>query len=168
MEYWDIYDVNKELTGRRMVRNDWNMKPGDYHLTVLGVIKRKSDGRYLITRRVMTKAWAPGSWEIPGGGVKAGETSLEAVRREIFEETGIDVAGWDGGLKFSYRRDNPDEKDNYFVDVYCFEGDFSEKDVRLLPDETMDSDIVMPEVIAKLGREKKFLHFDSIRQVFGL
>ena len=28
MEYWDIYDVNKQPTGRTMKRNDWNMKPG--------------------------------------------------------------------------------------------------------------------------------------------
>ena len=34
-ELWDIYDENKKLTGRTMKRNDWNMKPGDYHLTVL-------------------------------------------------------------------------------------------------------------------------------------
>ena len=25
-EIWDIYDVNKQLTGRTMKRNDWNMK----------------------------------------------------------------------------------------------------------------------------------------------
>ena len=30
-EIWDIYDVNKQLTGRTMKRNDWNMKDGDYH-----------------------------------------------------------------------------------------------------------------------------------------
>ena len=35
MEYWDIYDEKKERTGRTMARNDWHMKPGDYHLTVL-------------------------------------------------------------------------------------------------------------------------------------
>ena len=28
-ELWDIYDENKELTGRTMKRNDWNMQPGD-------------------------------------------------------------------------------------------------------------------------------------------
>ena len=39
-EIWDIYDVDKQLTGRTMKRNDWNMKDGDYHLTVLGIIKR--------------------------------------------------------------------------------------------------------------------------------
>ena len=29
MEYWDIYDSSKQVTGRKMVRNDWHMKPGD-------------------------------------------------------------------------------------------------------------------------------------------
>ena len=54
-EIWDIYDVDKQLTGRTMKRNDWNMKDGDYHLTVLGIIKRP-DNTFLITQRVLTKA----------------------------------------------------------------------------------------------------------------
>ena len=56
MELWDIYDSDKKQTGRTMKRNDWKLKNGEYHLTVLGVIHRP-DGRFLITRRVMTKAW---------------------------------------------------------------------------------------------------------------
>ena len=56
MEYWDIYDAEKQLTGRTMKRNDWCLKDGEYHLTVLGVVARP-DGTYLITKRVMTKAW---------------------------------------------------------------------------------------------------------------
>ena len=40
MELWDIYDENKQPTGRTMKRNDWHMKPGEFHLTVLGVIAR--------------------------------------------------------------------------------------------------------------------------------
>ena len=39
MELWDIYDENKQPTGRTMKRNDWHMKPGEFHLTVLGVIE---------------------------------------------------------------------------------------------------------------------------------
>lgn len=86
MEYWDIYDKNKQLTGRKMKRNDWCLKEDEYHLTVLGVIRRP-DGKYLITRRVLTKAWAPGWWEVSGGAAQAGESSEEAVRREVLEET---------------------------------------------------------------------------------
>ena len=115
-ELWDIYNEKKERTGRTMKRNDWCLKDGEYHLTVLGVIKR-TDGRFLITKRVMTKAWAPGCWEVSGGAAMAGEDSKTAVLREIKEETGLDVSAWDGGYLFTYRRDNPGEGDNHFVNI---------------------------------------------------
>ena len=165
MEYWDIYDVNKERTGRTMMRNDWNMKDGDYHLTVLGVIRR-TDGRYLITKRVMTKAWAPGWWEVSGGAVMAGEASEEAVRREVLEETGLDVANAGGGYQFTYRRDNPEEKDNYFVDVYRFEMDFDESDLDLQDKETDGYMLATLEEIQAFAKQGIFLHYDSIKKVF--
>ena len=108
MEYWDIYDEKKQKTGRTMKRNDWNMKPDEYHLTVLGVLKRP-DGRYLITQRKLDKEWGAGWWEVPGGGVNAGEDSRDAVIREIREETGIDVSQAAGGYASSYKRVNPDK-----------------------------------------------------------
>ena len=37
MEMWDIYDANKEKTGRLMKKNGWQLKEGEKHLTVLGV-----------------------------------------------------------------------------------------------------------------------------------
>ena len=63
MELWDIYDADKKPTGRTMKRNDWCLKDGEYHLTVLGVVARPNQ-TFLITKRVMTKAWAPGWWEV--------------------------------------------------------------------------------------------------------
>lgn len=164
-ELWDIYDENKKLTGRTMRRNDWNMKPGDYHLTVLGVV-RHTDGRYLITKRVMTKSWAPGWWEVSGGGVMAGEDSHTAVLREVREETGLDVSGWDGGYLFSYRRDNPQEGDNYFVDVYRFTGDFAESDLHLQAEETDGWMLADIGQIRALAQEGIFLHYDSIKKAF--
>lgn len=166
MEYWDIYDENKKLTGRQMVRNDWNMKPGDYHLTVLGVLKRKSDGRFLITQRVDTKSWAPGWWEVTGGGVLSGETSEQAVKREIKEETGIDVSGLEGGYVFSYRRDNPEEKDNYFVDIYLFEGEIKDEDIKLQEKEAKGYAFADADEIRSIGEKGRFLHYDSIRRIF--
>lgn len=91
MEFWDIYDADKKPTGRTMKRNDWCLKDGEYHLTVLGVVARP-DKTFLITKRVMTKAWAPGWWEVSGGAAQAGEASRDAVLREVKEETGLDAS----------------------------------------------------------------------------
>ncbi len=165
MEYWDIYDANKKKTGRTMKRNDWCLKDGEYHLSVLGVIRR-SDGRFLITRRVMTKAWAPGWWEVSGGGVQAGEESFDAVCREVREETGLDVSKAEGGYMFSYHRENPGEGDNYFVDIYRFEMDFEESDVHIQREETMEFRIASLEEIRELASQGIFLHYDSIKRVF--
>lgn len=166
MEFWDIYDENKQLTGRKMKRNDWCLKEGEYHLTVLGVIARP-DGTFLITKRVMTKAWAPGWWEVSGGGVQAGESSEEAVRREVKEETGLDVRNAEGGYAFTYKRVNPDEGDNYFVDVYRFVMDIDEKDVSFQEAEIDGHMFATREQIESFAKEGKFLHYDSIKQIFS-
>nr|WP_157255068.1 NUDIX domain-containing protein [Nonomuraea typhae] len=42
------------------------------------------DGRFLAMRRSDT-----GAWQLPGGVVERGEGPLEAVRREVLEETGV-------------------------------------------------------------------------------
>src|ERR1700694_5568821 len=54
------------------------------------VILLDGDGRVLLLRARAPVAPAKGWWwEIPGGGVERGETSEEAARRELREETGI-------------------------------------------------------------------------------
>ena len=160
-ERWDIYDKNKQLTGRTMKRNDWTLKDDEYHLTVLGVIRR-SDGKFLITKRVMTKAWAPGWWEVSGGGVRAGEDSKAAVIREIKEETGIDVTNAEGGYAFSYKRVNPEEKNNYFVDIYHFKFDFDLSDVQLNTCESINCKCVTLDELISMNQEQAFLHYERI------
>ncbi len=165
MEYWDIYDENKQLTGRTMERNDFTMQPGDYHLTVLGVVCRP-DGKFLITKRAMDKAWAAGWWEVSGGGVMAGEDSLTAVKREVLEETGLDVTNAEGGYQFSYRRES--KGDNYFVDIYRFMMDFTEDDVTPQLKEMTGFMLADKAQIEKFAEEGIFLHYDSIKEVFNL
>lgn len=167
MELWDIYDKDKKRTGRTMRRNDWCLQDGEYHLTVLGVVARR-DKKFLITKRVMTKAWAPGWWEVSGGAALAGEDSADAVLREVKEETGLDVSGWDGGYMFTYHRENPGKGDNYFVDVYRFIGDFTEEDLHLQEEETAGCMLATADEIKDLAAQGTFLHYDSIREVFEL
>ena len=165
MEYWDIYDENKLPTGRTMKRNDWNMKEGEYHLTVQGVLRRP-DGKFLITQRVMTKSWAPGWWEVSGGGAQAGETSREAVNREVLEESGIDVSGIKEDFLYTYSRVNPDEGDNYFVDTYLFTLDFDLSDVKIQEKEVEDCKLATLDEIKEIAAQGKFMHNDSIKCVF--
>ena len=165
MEFWDIYDKNKQRTGRTMKRNDWILKDDEYHLTVLGVVARP-DGRFLITKRVMTKHWAPGWWEVSGGACMAGEDSQDAVVREVKEETGLDVRGCAGGYLFTYHRENPGEGDNYFVDVYRFVKEFDESDVEPQEAETDGFMLATVDEIRAFAEQGIFLHYDSIRQVF--
>ena len=119
-----------------------------------------------ITKRVMTKAWAPGWWEVSGGGVQAGESSEEAVRREVKEETGLDVRNAEGGYVFTYKRENPGEGDNYFVDVYRFVLDIDENDLKLQTEETDGYMFATKEEIENFAKEGIFLHYDSIKRVF--
>lgn len=167
MEFWDIYDKNKVRTGRTMKRNDWCLKDDEYHLTVLGVVATP-DHKFLITKRVMTKAWAPGWWEVSGGAAMAGEESLEAVIREVKEETGLDVSKAEGGYQFTYHRENPGEGDNYFVDVYRFILDFDESDLNLQEAETDGYMLATIDQIKEFADQGIFLHYDSIKEVFEI
>lgn len=167
MELWDIYDKDKQRTGRTMKRNDWCLKDDEYHLTVLGVVARP-DKKFLITQRVMTKHWAPGWWEVSGGAAMAGEDSKDAVLREVKEETGLDVSKAEGGYLFTYHRENPGEGDNYFVDVYRFVMDFDESDVSPQEEETLGFKLATLEEIKALADEGIFLHYESIKEAFEL
>ncbi len=53
------------------------------------VIRR--DGRVLVARRPAGHPCA-GQWEFPGGKVEPGESPREALRREIREELGLEIA----------------------------------------------------------------------------
>ena len=150
-----------------MERNHFNLADDEYHLTVLGVIMRP-DKSFLITKRVMTKAWAPGWWEVSGGAAQAGEESYDAVLREVREETGLDVSNAEGGYVFTYHRENPGEGDNYFVDVYRFVLDFKEEDLKLQTEETDGYRLATAEEIKALADQGVFLHYDSIKQVFSV
>ncbi len=165
VEYWDIYDKNKKLTGRTMLRNDWCLADDEYHLTVLGVV-RHTDGRFLITKRVMTKAWAPGWWEVSGGACMAGEKSEDAVLREVEEETGLKVTADQREYLFTYHRENPGEGDNYFVDIYRFTLDFDESDLDLQLEETAGYMLATLDEIKAFAEQGIFLHYDSIKRAF--
>jgi 8-oxo-dGTP diphosphatase len=49
------------------------------------------DGRILLCHRSPSRRWYPDVWDLPGGHVEPGETSTEALKRELLEELGVSV-----------------------------------------------------------------------------
>ena len=160
-ERFDIYDDNKRPTGRTMLRKGSFLKEGEYCLIVLCIIETP-DHRFLITRRAMDKHWAPGAWEVPGGGARAGESSREAVVREVREETGLDLYGCPVRVIDSYANVDLARGDNYFVDIYHAVKAFEREDVRIEKEEATAFDIVPFSGIRRLSEEGAFLHFARI------
>ena len=97
---------------------------------------------------------------------QAGEASRDAVLREVKEETGLDASEAEGGYLFTYKRENPGEGDNYFVDVYRFVMDVEDKDLKLQTEETDGYMFATLEQIRAFAAEGKFLHYDSIKKAF--
>lgn len=58
-------------------------------LSVRAIIVR--NGQYLILQRSKNDSWNPSAWEFPGGKVDFGEDLNISLKREIKEETGIDI-----------------------------------------------------------------------------
>lgn len=127
MELNDIYDKDRNRTGRTHRRGTpW--KKGEYGLVVC-VWVYDGKGNLLLTRRAPEKSFA-GTWENSGGAAQAGETSLQAVTRELFEETGICAQPEEFELLSSGRDKNA------FYDFYCLKRDIPIEQVVLQPGET--------------------------------
>lgn len=92
--------------------------------TAARVVLLDRDGRILLLRAKDPADPAKGGWwEIPGGGMDPGETSAEAARRELFEETGITEAEigpcvWTQQARFTFAGWRFDQQEHLHV-AWC-------------------------------------------------
>ncbi|WP_155819646.1 NUDIX hydrolase [Lactococcus laudensis] len=90
MELFDIYDDERNRTGRTAERNQ-KLK-GSEHQLIVHVNIMNTQNQLLIQQSQPHKPDWPGYWDISvGGGVQSGETSREAAEREVFEELGLEI-----------------------------------------------------------------------------
>ena len=146
MEYNDIYDKDRRLTGNVHVRGT-RWKTGEYGLVVC-VWVYDGEGNLLLTRRAPEKSF-PGTWENSGGAAKAGESSRQAIVRELFEETGIRASEEEFEL-LDTGRDG-----TFHYDYYCIRRKIPLSEIVLLPGETDDVRWASFEQVHQLIAEKK-------------
>lgn len=122
MELWDLYNENREFTGKTHIRGQ-EVPQGFYHL-VVHVWIRNSKGEYLISQRSADRPTFPLMWECVGGSVVKGEDSLTGALRETQEEVGLTLSPENGKLVYSVvGRVVNGVKFTDILDVWLFEYD---------------------------------------------
>ncbi len=165
-EMIDIYDAQGQALHLTVPRKGARMQEGQFMLYVLGLVQNL-EGKYLITRRALDKAWAAGWWEVSGGAVLSGETPHQAVKREVGEEVGLDVSKLEPELLYRYHNVDLKRGDNYINYIYRFRLDFSSEEVTLQAEEAIDCALVSWEDIVALNEQGVFLHFERLRIALG-
>ena len=98
-ELWDVYTIDRRLTGKTCRRGEQEkLSEDEFHLWVMVWIRNPKTGKYLVSQRSADKDTDPLKWETVAGHSIAGETSLDAALREVYEEVGITLKPEDAVL----------------------------------------------------------------------
>ena len=151
-ELWDIYDKNKNKTGRTAERDNYQFKEGEYHIVVTGIILN-SKNEILITKRAAHKKFGL-MWECNGGSILAGETSLQGVIRELKEELGLEFTPEEAIFLKEIRSDKlpPD-----FKDLWLFRKDIEIKNITFPDKESVDAKWVTIEEFMEMCNKNEIV-----------
>lgn len=143
MEKRDLYNENRELL-EKTISKDEAIPDGSFILMVVAFIEN-SDGQYLIQKRSEIKG---GEWAFTGGHPKHGESSLEGIKTEIFEELGIVSNNL---ILFKSARGR-----NTFCDLYYVKQDINLNSIIKQEEEVSDVMFATKKQIDVLFKEGKF------------
>lgn len=157
MEKVDIYDVNKNRTGKVKTRGIDTLEEGEYVVIArCAIINNKKE--ILITKRSRNKKKHPSLWEIPGGHISSGETSEKGLEREIKEEVGIDIS----------------EKEKYLINSFIIKNKINDvwicrlsvgiESMRFMDNEVEDARFVRIDEYKKMHKNKELIRYESFSE----
>lgn len=159
-EMMDVYDENKVKTGKVINREDRkHLNNNEYTLCVhCWIINSKKE--ILITQRSMHMNRG-GKWEDTHGGVKAGESSIEGMKRELKEELGINVD--DNELKLIKTL----KREKVFRDCYIIKKDILLKDIKFNDNEVMNCKYVTLDEFKEIIKSGNSTFTDFSQTIFN-
>ena len=119
-------------------------------VSVHGFIK-KGD-KFLITQRPTDDDYMPGFWDTPGGTINFGEKTISALKREIFEETGLKIKI--NKLIYCFDHLSNPQRHQFTLIYDC---DYLGGDVKLDPEEHQSFQWLTFRELQKLSKKIHFL-----------
>lgn len=163
MEFWDVYDINRNKTNRKALRGE-NLKSDDFHLVVHACIFNSNGDMLIQQRQSFKEGWA-NMWDLTvGGSALVEETSQLAVQRELYEELGIDM---------DFHKIRPHLTINFekgFDDVYLIEKEINLDTLNLQFDEVQNVRWESKEKILTMIKNSNFIpyHESLINLLFDI
>lgn len=154
MEFWDVYTVDREKTGRTWQRGS-RLLEGEYHL-VIHVCIFNEKGEMLIQQRQPFKDGWANMWDITvGGSATVGDTSQQAAMRELEEEI---------GLKLDLSQTRPHLTINFdegFDDIYLVEAEVDLNELTLQESEVQAVKWADEATILQMIRQHEFIPYHT-------
>lgn len=149
MEFFDVIDKNRKPLNKILPRGTKLQKNEFNQGAEIWIINEKNE--FLITQRSINKSH-PNLWECPGGCSIAGETSLQTIKREIFEEIGINLNN-----KEPLYVDTKLYK-SQFVDIYIVKlNNLNLNDLILQKDEVQNTKFVSMSILENMINKKEIV-----------
>ena len=122
-------------------------------ITACAFIHKKFDGveKVFLAKRAKTKKFLPDVYELLGGHIERGESSIDGLKREIKEELGMKIEIGDSFFTFSY-----DGRDSQTTETIYF-AQFAEpiENIKLNSEDHSESNWFAENEIGKIISENK-------------
>lgn len=155
MEVRDLVNKYRQKTGKTIRKGD--KIPEGYYIQVVCICIQNRKGEYLVQKRTKEKN---GKYGITSGHVLSGENSIDAILREVKEETGIELTRNDIKLVKS----KVEEHD--FVDIYYTKKEIDIENLNVQTEEVEEIKWMKEKEIENLCNKGEFFgkHRVSMKQ----
>jgi len=160
-ELWDLYDRDRNLTGRTHRRGD-PLGEDEYHL-VVHVCIFNDKGELLIQKRQPWKTGWPDMWDLSvGGSATVGDDSRRAAQREALEELGVKLDLSHEYPKFTINFDGG------FDDYWIITRNIELSELSLQYEEVADAKWVSREELSDMAEKGEFIPYYFLSMLFDL